>query len=176
MAGTFTSALAHILMFVRILYCFYWLQLPSCRQRSTTLANCTTRILSSSLVIAQMVTTDSWCMSSCLKEVWKIIYSDVCFLFHCNLFLLKFYHFNILNFRQVQQKLSIPLGGADPLPWGIRLKVAIGAARGLSFLHDAENQVIYRDFKASNILLDSVYVKWLLTLVLTKLLFPLFFT
>lgn len=34
--------------------------------------------------------------------------------------------------------------------------MAIGAARGLSFLHDAESQVIYRDFKASNILLDAV--------------------
>ncbi|KAK3157528.1 hypothetical protein QOZ80_2AG0123790 [Eleusine coracana subsp. coracana] len=41
-----------------------------------------------------------------------------------------------------------------PLSWGIRLKVATGAARGLSFLHDADSQVIYRDFKASNILLD----------------------
>lgn len=45
---------------------------------------------------------------------------------------------------------------AAVLPWATRIKVAIAAARGLSFLHDAEPQVIYRDFKASNILLDTV--------------------
>ncbi|XP_068643498.1 probable serine/threonine-protein kinase PBL3 [Aristolochia californica] len=45
--------------------------------------------------------------------------------------------------------------GAQPLSWPIRIKVAIDAARGLSFLHDAESQVIYRDVKASNILLDA---------------------
>lgn len=47
--------------------------------------------------------------------------------------------------------------GPQPLPWATRLKVAIGAARGLAFLHDAEEQVIYRDFKASNILLDAEF-------------------
>ncbi|KAF9605771.1 hypothetical protein IFM89_018437 [Coptis chinensis] len=47
--------------------------------------------------------------------------------------------------------------GGQPLPWPLRIKVAIGAARGLVYLHDAESQVIYRDFKASNILLDTEY-------------------
>ncbi|XP_010554040.1 PREDICTED: probable receptor-like protein kinase At5g15080 [Tarenaya hassleriana] len=45
-----------------------------------------------------------------------------------------------------------------PLPWSTRMKIALGAARGLAFLHEeAERPVIYRDFKASNILLDSDY-------------------
>ncbi|KAG9159380.1 hypothetical protein Leryth_010927 [Lithospermum erythrorhizon] len=44
-----------------------------------------------------------------------------------------------------------------PLSWSLRMKVALGAARGLAFLHRAETKVIYRDFKTSNILLDTNY-------------------
>ncbi|XP_021747109.1 probable serine/threonine-protein kinase PBL16 [Chenopodium quinoa] len=44
-----------------------------------------------------------------------------------------------------------------PLSWGIRMKIAFGAAKGLAYLHDAEKPVIYRDFKTSNILLDEDY-------------------
>ncbi|KAH0677554.1 hypothetical protein KY285_025355 [Solanum tuberosum] len=45
-----------------------------------------------------------------------------------------------------------------PLPWSIRMKIAVGAAKGLAFLHEeAERPVIYRDFKTSNILLDADY-------------------
>lgn len=47
--------------------------------------------------------------------------------------------------------------GSLPLPWSIRMKIAVGAAKGLAFLHEeAERPVIYRDFKTSNILLDAV--------------------
>ncbi|KAL2555156.1 Protein kinase superfamily protein [Forsythia ovata] len=43
------------------------------------------------------------------------------------------------------------------LPWLTRIKIASGAAKGLAFLHGEEKPVIYRDFKTSNILLDSDY-------------------
>ncbi|XVF89006.1 hypothetical protein PTKIN_Ptkin19aG0096800 [Pterospermum kingtungense] len=43
------------------------------------------------------------------------------------------------------------------LPWSTRMKIALEAAKGLAFLHEADKPVIYRDFKTSNILLDSDY-------------------
>jgi len=50
--------------------------------------------------------------------------------------------------------------GSMPLPWSIRMKIALGAAKGLAFLHEeADRPVIYRDFKTSNILLDAVSAK-----------------
>ncbi|PRQ18531.1 putative protein kinase RLK-Pelle-RLCK-VIIa-2 family [Rosa chinensis] len=44
----------------------------------------------------------------------------------------------------------------NPLPWITRLQIMLGAAQGLAYLHEGlEVQVIYRDFKSSNVLLDE---------------------
>ncbi|KAK9068052.1 hypothetical protein SSX86_012163 [Deinandra increscens subsp. villosa] len=43
-----------------------------------------------------------------------------------------------------------------PIPWITRLKILLSAAEGLAYLHDGlEIQVIFRDFKSSNVLLDE---------------------
>ncbi|PIM97516.1 Serine/threonine protein kinase [Handroanthus impetiginosus] len=47
--------------------------------------------------------------------------------------------------------------GQQSLSWETRIKVSVGAARGLSFLHDREIQVIHREFKSSAILLDGEF-------------------
>ncbi|KAK8936695.1 Serine/threonine-protein kinase [Platanthera zijinensis] len=43
------------------------------------------------------------------------------------------------------------------MTWSIRMKIALGASKGLAFLHGVERPIIYRDFKTSNILLDADY-------------------
>ncbi|TYH73447.1 hypothetical protein ES332_D05G329700v1 [Gossypium tomentosum] len=56
--------------------------------------------------------------------------------------------------RSVQDHLSARF--QTTLSWATRLKIARDAARGLAFLHEGMDfQIIFRDFKSSNILLDE---------------------
>lgn len=56
--------------------------------------------------------------------------------------------------RSVEHHLSHR--SETPLPWSRRLKIAQDAARGLTYLHEEMGfQIIFRDFKSSNILLDE---------------------
>uniref|UniRef100_A0A7N2LJG2 Protein kinase domain-containing protein n=1 Tax=Quercus lobata TaxID=97700 RepID=A0A7N2LJG2_QUELO len=57
----------------------------------------------------------------------------------------------------------------QPLPWDIQLKIAIGAARGLAFLHTSDQQIIHRNIKSSDILLDGSYTAKISDFGLAKL-------
>ncbi|XP_027334657.1 receptor-like serine/threonine-protein kinase ALE2 isoform X2 [Abrus precatorius] len=63
-----------------------------------------------------------------------------------------------IAFQRLPFEYSIFTGAdkeTDSLDWNARMKIALGAARGLAYLHEDSNPcVIHRDFKASNILLE----------------------
>ncbi|KAG9157249.1 hypothetical protein Leryth_004923 [Lithospermum erythrorhizon] len=59
------------------------------------------------------------------------------------------------NFLFVPLICGTSTGRGQLLSWSTRIHIALDVARGLSFLHSLSCNVIYRDLKSSNILLDS---------------------
>nr|CAD1837338.1 unnamed protein product [Ananas comosus var. bracteatus] len=56
----------------------------------------------------------------------------------------------------LEQWLRGEIGRANPLTWDARMKIAIGTAKGIAYLHEGlEPKVVHRDIKSSNILLDK---------------------
>ncbi|GJZ97416.1 receptor like protein kinase S.2-like protein [Tanacetum coccineum] len=61
---------------------------------------------------------------------------------------------SLREWQNGQRQNALP---CRPLPWVRAMKIAIGTAKGLVFLHNAENAPVYRTFNASNILLNEDY-------------------
>lgn len=56
----------------------------------------------------------------------------------------------------LEQWLHGPLSQSNTLPWEARMRIVMGTAKGLAYLHEAlEPKVVHRDIKSSNILVDA---------------------
>lgn len=64
--------------------------------------------------------------------------------------------YELVSNGSVESHLHGGEDGKGSLDWDARMKIALGAARGLAYLHEDSNpRVIHRDFKASNVLLED---------------------
>eukprot|EP00252_Welwitschia_mirabilis_P027924 TRINITY_DN981_c0_g1_i1.p1 TRINITY_DN981_c0_g1~~TRINITY_DN981_c0_g1_i1.p1 ORF type:complete len:507 (-),score=86.19 TRINITY_DN981_c0_g1_i1:796-2316(-) len=73
----------------------------------------------------------------------------------------------------LEQWLHGDVGPWSPLTWDIRMKVILGTAKGLAYLHEGlEPKVVHRDVKSSNILLDRQWNPKVSDFGLAKLIAP----
>ncbi|XP_015952250.1 serine/threonine-protein kinase PCRK1 [Arachis duranensis] len=64
--------------------------------------------------------------------------------------------YELMPNKSLEDHLLARVSSMSTLPWTTRLKIAQDAARGLAYLHEEMDfQLIFRDFKTSNILLDE---------------------
>ncbi|CAA7045749.1 unnamed protein product [Microthlaspi erraticum] len=66
-------------------------------------------------------------------------------------------HFLVLDYLHKGSLDSHLYGKEDALPWEIRVKIAIGIAIGLVFLHSIKNIPLHQEFRMHNIILDEQY-------------------
>mmetsp|Transcript_13414 Transcript_13414/g.31521 ORF Transcript_13414/g.31521 Transcript_13414/m.31521 type:complete len:784 (-) Transcript_13414:90-2441(-) len=67
----------------------------------------------------------------------------------------KYLVYELLSGGDVSKKLEKSKRGEVPFPWEQRLKVAVGAAAGLSYMANSKPKAFHRDIKPANILLDT---------------------
>lgn len=107
------------------------------------------------------------CFTNCSFFPWKILRSKVCY-GHV-VAMPGFVQFSCIHScRAEYRKLR-----AKPLDWDLRLSIALGSARGVSYLHhDCIPHIIHRDIKTSNILLDEEMEAHVADFGLAKLISP----
>ena len=86
---------------------------------------------------------------------------------YCHSRFLYYFHFRFLygvtlfSTLEIQTCLmsivfGIGIAQSEPLSWQTRMKIALGVAKALAFLHSDEVNVMHRSLRSSGILLDSV--------------------
>ncbi|KAL4577082.1 hypothetical protein LXL04_013184 [Taraxacum kok-saghyz] len=66
--------------------------------------------------------------------------------------------YEFMPLGSLEKHLHDPRPNMKPLDWNTRMKIAVGTAKGLDYLHNhCEPRIIYRDMKSANILLGEGY-------------------